>query len=190
MDENAFRDRLGARWARHVPTRDQLLANKWLRPFARHLSEPAIWRWNRRAVARGAALGMFITIAIPLPVQIFLSAVLAVFARANVFVAVLCAFFSNPFTTPAILAAAYGTGRFMLAIDDKFAPAMEGSSVQMLERLANFLAEASLPVAVGLLALATVASTASYAGVHLFWRARVGRRWARRSRVRKAARTQ
>lgn len=187
MDEQGFRDRLGARWARHVPTREQLIANRWLRPFARHLSEPAVWRWNRRAVARGAALGMFITVAIPLPIQIILAAVAAVFVRANVFVAVLCAFLSNPLTTPAILAAAYATGRLVLAIDDRMAPAMDGSSVPMLERLAAFLAEASLPVAVGLLVLATIAAAASYVGVHLFWRVRVGRRWARRRKQRRIA---
>lgn len=184
MDEQGFRGRLGARWARHVPTREQLMANRWLKPFARHLAEPAIWRWNRRAVARGVALGMFITVAIPLPIQIVLAAIAAVFVRANVFVAVLCAFLSNPLTTPAILAAAYATGRAVLAIDDKLAPVMDGSSVPILERLATFLAEASLPVAVGLLVLATVSAAVAYVGVHLFWRIRIGRRWAQRRRSR------
>lgn len=192
MSDHAFRDLLERHrwtrgWAKHVPSPDALKRNRWLRPFAEHLSTPAIWRWNRRSVARGAALGMFITIAVPLPIQIVLAALLAVFVRANVPVAVVCAFISNPLTTPAFLAAGYGLGKLLLAIDDKLAPALDGSSLPALERLFAFLAEASLPLAVGLLALATLTAAASYVAVHLIWRVRVGGRWARRRQSRRLA---
>lgn len=186
MDAQWLHRVLGPRWARHIPTPEQLVDNRLLRPFAKRLTNPAIWRWNRRSVARGAAMGMFITVAIPLPIQIALAALLAVTFRANVPVAVACAFLSNPFTTPLILGAAYATGKVLLAIDDRLAPLADGAtSAGVLERVFSFLAEASLPVGVGLLALATLSAAVSYVGVHLFWRVRVGRRWTRRARTRK-----
>lgn len=170
-----------------LPTREQLLASRVMRPFAKHLSEPAIWHWNRRSVARGMALGMFITIALPLPIQILVSALLAVFVRANVPVAALCAFVSNPFTTPAILVAAYETGKFVLAVDaatnlprppvpdEWFAQALA-----WVARTLDWAAQAALPTAIGLLVIAVVAASIGYLAVHLLWRVRIGRKWTRR----------
>lgn len=195
-----------------LPHRDQLLQMRWLRPFAKHLSEPAIWHWNRRSVARGMALGMFITIAVPLPIQIMLSALLAVFVRANVPVAAVCAFVSNPFTTPAILVAAYETGNFVLSVDpggviDTARTVGTGAAqlpvwladapgwiiqlwrwfaqgVGWLDGALQWVAQASLPVAVGLLVLAVVAAAIGYVAVQLLWRVRIGRKWTKRSRRR------
>ena len=48
-----------------MPTREELEANRLLRPFARHLSSPLVWRFNRRGVARGTALGLFSGFAVP-----------------------------------------------------------------------------------------------------------------------------
>lgn len=178
-----------------IPNREQLLASRILRPFAKHLSEPAIWHWNRRSVARGLALGMFITIALPLPIQILVSALLAVFVRANVPVAAVCAFVSNPFTTPAILLAGYEIGSFVLVADAAvdlppapFTGAWLDRALQWLAWAINWVAEVSLPTALGLLILGTAAAALSYLIVHLLWRLRIGRNWSRRASRRAAER--
>ncbi|QMW23955.1 DUF2062 domain-containing protein [Sandaracinobacteroides saxicola] len=173
------------RWKMKVPSREVLLANRWMRPFAKHLSDPRIWQWNRRSVARGAALGMFITIAVPLPIQILLAALLAVFVRANVPVAALCAFLSNPFTTPAILAGAYWVGNLALAVENRMPVPLLPQSGSWMERALEWVAQASLPIAIGLLIMATVLASVSYVAVHLAWRVRIGRKWARRRAARR-----
>lgn len=174
-----------------MPSRDELLGMRWLRPFAKHLSEPAIWHWNRRSVARGMALGMFITIAVPLPIQIALSALLAVFVRANVPVAAVCAFVSNPFTTPAILLAAFEIGSLVIAADgavDLPAPPISAPWFDRvlfwLERAVQWIAEVSLPAAIGLLVMAIGLAAIGYFAVHLLWRCRIGRKWTRRAQRR------
>jgi uncharacterized protein len=48
-----------AAWVRHhVPTRESVEANRWLRPVAHHVLAPSLWRFNRRSVPRGVALGL------------------------------------------------------------------------------------------------------------------------------------
>ena len=41
----------------HVPSRDQLEHNRWVRPFAHHLLRPELWRLTRRSVPRGGRAG-------------------------------------------------------------------------------------------------------------------------------------
>ena len=65
-----------------IPTREQLLANRWLRWLSPWLGHPRLWLWSRRGVALGVALGVFFGLLIPLA-QIPLSAAAAVVLRAN-----------------------------------------------------------------------------------------------------------
>jgi len=50
---------------RHIPRRETIHENRLLRPFARPLSNPALWRMTRRSVPRAVALGLGIGIVIP-----------------------------------------------------------------------------------------------------------------------------
>jgi uncharacterized protein (DUF2062 family) len=49
----------------HIPTREQIVGNRWLRWLAPHLGHPRLWRWSRRGVAIGVALGVFFGLLIP-----------------------------------------------------------------------------------------------------------------------------
>ncbi len=169
------------RWAR-IPTRDELMASRWLRPFAAHLSSPLIWRWNRRGVARGAALGLFAGFAIPVAQTPF-AALFAVAARANLPVAALSTFITNPVTVPIIYYLAYQAGRTTLRMKSQsiFAIAPDAG---LFERTLNWAVTLAGPTALGLLIFAAVGATIAYFGVHLGWRLWVGQRWRRRQRRR------
>ena len=48
-------------WLRsHVPTRETLERNRFVRPFAHLILRSELWRMTRRSVPRGVALGLFV----------------------------------------------------------------------------------------------------------------------------------
>lgn len=101
---------------RYTPTREEMAANKYLAPIAHRFLSPELWRFTRRSVPRGVALGLFSAFIIPLG-QIFLAAFLALPARANVPLAALVTFVTNPFTFPFWALVAFRLGNFILKID-------------------------------------------------------------------------
>jgi uncharacterized protein (DUF2062 family) len=172
------------RWAR-LPTREELTASRPLRPFAEHLSSPLIWRFNRRGVARGAALGLFSGFAIPVAQTPF-AALFAVAARANLPVAALATFVTNPLTVPFIYFLAYKVGKMLLRVKSESLFAITPDA-GMLERTLNWAVTLAGPTYVGLLLFAVLGATLGYFAVHLGWRLTVGLRWQRRGRLRSAA---
>ena len=103
-----------AGWVRRtMPTREAMARSRWVP--ARAL-ESQLWRFNRRSVPRGVALGLLVGILLPVA-QIVLAAILCLPGRANVPVAALTTFVTNPFTTPFIWAASYAVGASLLCVD-------------------------------------------------------------------------
>lgn len=98
-----------SRWLeRNAPKREDLARSRWTRPFARR-SE--LWRFTRRSVPRGVAIGLLVGIFLMIPgLQIIGAALMAVPFRANIPVATAMTFLSNPATTPFILVASIFVG--------------------------------------------------------------------------------
>ncbi len=87
-------------WAtRHMPTRETFERSRWLRPIAHRVLRPELWRFHRRSVPRGVALGMVVGILVPVA-QTLVAALLALPVRANVPVAAVTTLLTNPLTTP------------------------------------------------------------------------------------------
>lgn len=101
---------------KYMPTREQLAENKYLKPIAHRFLTPELWRFTRRSVPRGVALGIFAGFIIPVG-QIFLAAFMALPARANVPLSALVTFITNPFTFPFWAVFANRVGAFILKID-------------------------------------------------------------------------
>jgi uncharacterized protein (DUF2062 family) len=159
---------------RLTPDRDKIEANRWLRPVAHWLRRPDIWHFNRRTVARGFALGLFVGLLLPIG-QILLAAVLAGIARSNILVAALATLVSNPLTFPAIYYIAWRLGGML--------------PITMAERLgenAGPIAAASVQTASGLAVMAVVGAILGFLAVHLAWR--VYLLWHWRARQRRGAR--
>ncbi len=167
---------------RKIPTREELLQSRMLRPFAHHLKSPLIWRFNRRGVARGAALGLFSGFAIPVAQTPF-AAVFAVAARANLPVAALSTFVTNPFTVPFIYYLAYLVGKTALRLKSD-ANITLGSDAGLFEGIVRWLVTAAGPTYLGLLIFAAVSATIGFFAVHIGWRFWVAQRRKRRLRHR------
>lgn len=101
---------------RNMPKREEMAENRWLAPIAHRFLSPELWRFTRRSVPRGIALGLFTAFIVPVG-QIFLAAFLALPARANVPLAAVATFITNPFTVPFWLYMANRVGAYVLRMD-------------------------------------------------------------------------
>lgn len=169
------------KWFKRIsPDREVLLASRWIRPVAHQIAQPQIWHFNRKNVARGVALGLFVGFLLPIG-QIVVAALLAATARGNIMVAAAATLITNPLTFPPIYYAAYriGAGILSPSLD---ATAETGGGAAGATRMIEMAAGASFPTAIGLLILAALASVSGYALVHLAWRFSLLRQWRRRER--------
>lgn len=163
-----------------MPTREEMAANKYLAPIAHRFLSPELWRFTRRSVPRGVALGLFCGFIIPIG-QIFLAAFMALPARANVPLAALVTFITNPFTLPFWLLMAKQTGE--LVLNTKVALGMD--SVQQLAEDGSWLAmgfELAGVTAFGFVVLAVVSAALGYVVSGWLWRWIVHRKRSRRLR--------
>src|SRR3546814_20338831 len=106
---------------KYMPTREELAKNRYLEPIAHRFLSPELWRFTRRSVPRGVALGLFAEFIVPLG-QIFLAAFLALPARANVPLAAAVTSVTNPFTLPFWAFVATLVGDFVPAVFAVFGP--------------------------------------------------------------------
>jgi len=164
---------------RYMPTRDQMAKNRWLAPIAHRFLSPELWRFTRRSVPRGVALGLFSAFIIPLG-QIFLAAFLALPARANVPLAAVVTFVTNPFTYAFWILIANRVGNFMLQIDAATAGYASGKlENSWWQAFVEFFQMAGVTV-VGFLVMAVVSAALGYVLSSAVWRVLVARRRAKR----------
>jgi len=167
---------------RYMPSREAMAKNKYLRPIAHRFLSPELWRFTRRSVPRGVALGLFAGFIIPVG-QIFLAAFLALPARANVPLAALVTFITNPFTFPFWIVVANQVGEATLNLDEDFgAAAGEELSSGALVWLVDLFELAGV-TAFGFLVLALVTSTLGYFLSSWIWRYMVCRKRAKRLKL-------
>lgn len=174
------KDWLARTIAANVPTREQLEGNRFLRPVAHRVLAPQLWRFTRRSVPSGTALGLFVGIFLLIPgVQMAGSALLALPFRANVPVAVAMTFLSNPATTPFILYASVWLGNFLLgrSADASGFMALVNAHAGVAEWAAWLVSEAAPALLLGLLTISAVSAFIGYWVAVLFWRLRVAAKW-------------
>jgi uncharacterized protein len=100
-----------------APSRESFEGNRFLRPFAKRIFVPELWRFTRRSVPRGVALGLLVGLFLLIPgVQIVGAALLALPVRANIPIAAAMTFLSMPATTPFILAGSVYIGNAMFKL--------------------------------------------------------------------------
>lgn len=170
---------------KHTPTREAMAQNKYLAPIAHRFLSPELWRFTRRSVPRGVALGLFAAFIIPLG-QVFLAAFLALPSRANVPLAALVTFVTNPFTLPFWLVVANKVGSFTLRLDAA-GPAIAHAQMESgtWAMVVDFFQMAGVTI-VGFGVLAAVAPTVGYFVSVWVWRAVVSRKRARRLKTMEA----
>ena len=165
----------------HIPTREQLEKSRWIKPYAKHVLRSDLWRFNRRSVPRGIALGLFVGIMIPLA-HFVTAALLAVFVRGNIPVALAATFIGFPAFLPVIFYAADKVGDWLLRVDAMtvVAPVTQTMQATETDHLLALLTQKGPTVAFGMFVIATVSASIGYLFSSFFWRWRVGRKRAQR----------
>lgn len=165
---------------RNMPTREALEGNRYTRHLAlRH----ELWRFTRRSVPRGVAVGLLVGIFALIPgVQIVGAALLCVPARGNIPIAAAMTFLSNPATTPLILIASAAIGGSMgFHVDVDTVTTMIQRGAPLSEWTGWFFSDAAPALLVGLAVLSVVSASVGYLLAGVVWRPIVARR--RKQRV-------
>jgi len=170
--------------ARHMPTREELERSRWIRPFGARVMRSEYWRFTRRSVPRGVAVGLWVGIFALIPgIQIICSTLVSLPLRANIPIAAAMTFLTNPFTTPFLLGASYFVGS---GLGFGGRAGVPGREAGIGEWIAWLFSDAALATVTGLLIIASVSALVSYFGTILFWRWWTARKWRRRAKRAKA----
>ena len=177
---------------RFTVDRHQLIASGKLAALGDRIHDPNLWHLNRHSVSRAFLAGLFAGFAfIIFPGQMLVAAVLAIWIRANLPIAVGLVWISNPLTSPPFLYAALKIGLWFMPVQHHIN--MESllnyewtydSLDQQFHAFLGMLQEVWQPLLLGCFSIGIVLGFGSYFLVQLFWRWHVVRDWNARARQR------
>lgn len=152
------------KWIQRVLLRRGARAHPRLAVFGNLLDKENLWHINRRSVATAFAIGSFCAF-IPVPFQMLIAALAAIVLRANVALAALLVWVTNPLTMGPIFYTCYRIGQ--TALGASFVPFEYEMS---LAWLADGLRQVWQPLLLGCLLAGSVSAITSYTLVRLIWR--------------------
>ncbi|MGD8430404.1 MAG: DUF2062 domain-containing protein [Ectothiorhodospiraceae bacterium] len=165
---------------RHLPDARRISRRRELRLLGRLLEDPFLLHLNRRSVAGGTAIGLFMAF-LPIPAQMLLAAGAAILFRVNLVLSVLLVWVSNPLTMPPIFYFNYLVGTWLIG-----KPVLATGFRPSLQWFWHQLEVIWKPLFLGSIVVATLVSLAGYGAVHLFWRLHVVRQLHQRRARRRA----
>lgn len=147
-----------------MPDHDKIRNHQHLKIFGNLIHDPNLWHLNRRSVAGGTAIGLFIAF-IPIPFQMGLAATAAIFFRVNLPLSVVLVWVSNPITMPPMFYATYKLGAWLLSRPERrfeFELSLQWLNTQFLEIWEPFV--------LGCLVAGAVCAVLGYVFVRVSWR--------------------
>lgn len=168
--------------AKHAPSPEDVQNSRWLRPFGHRVRQSELWRFTRRSVPRGVAIGLFVGIFLMVPGLQIVGAVLVCMAlRANVPIAAAMTFLSNPATTPLFLVGAVNLGNRLGFHADLSTLQVLSSTHASIWRWFDWLVSDAAPAMIaGLAMIAAIFAFAGYWVSLVGWRWWIGRKWVQR----------
>lgn len=178
------------RWFRSfLPDHEAIHGNRWLAPFANTLLHPRLWHLNRHSAAGGVAVGLFCGL-IPGPFQMLGAAICAVAFKVNLPLSLLLTLYTNPLTIIPLYIAAFAVGNFALNGKETFVHPPEWADQGLFVwtgQIIDWMLGLGLPLALGLVVLASAFAALGYVAVRLAWRIHSIRAWRRRRAARRTA---
>ena len=146
-----------------LPHPDVITHNRWIKMLGPRLQDPSLWHINRRSCSLAVALGVFCAF-IPVPFQMVIAAIGAIWLRVNILIAVPVVWISNPITMPPMFYFCYLVGVEILDIPPR------GFDFELsFDWLLNGLAAIWEPFLLGCLVVGTVAAVSSYLLMRILW---------------------
>lgn len=164
---------------RFLPDAKKIKNNKSLKIFGKFLHDPNLWHLNRHSVATAVGIGLFVAY-IPSPGHMLVAALLAILLRANLPIAVVLVWVSNPITIPFQFFFAYKLGAFIL-----HTPHHPFSFEISMEWFMAEIKTIGIPLFLGSFILGTLLAVLGNLFVRVYWRFSVAQSWRKRAKNRK-----
>lgn len=159
---------------RYMPHPGKIREIKSLEFLGEKLHAPNLWHLNRRSVSLAFACGLWAMYTPPLPWQMVIAAVLAIYFNANLPISVALVWITNPLTWVPLYYLAYKVGALVLGQDSfDFTEFSEQFSIEKVWEL-------GAPLLLGCFILMNAGAALGYAGIRLLWRRSVLHQWALR----------
>ncbi len=143
------------------------LESHWLvARLGSRIRHPSLRQLNRSSVAGAAGVGLFLAF-LPVPFQLLLGALSALWLRLNFLIIASCIFLTNPFTMGPAFYACYRLGAWMLDLQPV---TLSAGGLSDLSSLLDRVPEIWLPLLAGSLVTGTLSGTFAYAVITLVWR--------------------
>jgi uncharacterized protein (DUF2062 family) len=159
---------------RIIPDSKRIRGIKSLQFLGERLHRPNLWHLNRRSVSLAFAIGLFAMYTPPLPWQMVIAAILAIYFNANLPISVALVWITNPFTWIPMYYFAYWVGATVLNRET-----FSYSSFSSIFSL-HTAWELGAPFLLGCLILMVAGGLLGYLGVQILWRIAVRRQWEHR----------
>ncbi len=160
---------------KYLPSPSEFKKNKSLHFLGDHLYAQNLWHLNRKSVSRAVFIGIFASF-IPMPLQMVLAAILAIFFGANLPLSVALVWISNPLTWVPIFYSTYKLGAWILNVQ----PQNEFTIDLSIEWALNQLVEIWQPLFLGSLLSGLFFAILGYVIIKLLWRLHIVRHWKKR----------
>jgi len=142
-------------------SKKEILSHRYLQLFGGLLHNPNLWHFNRRSVANATAVGLFCAF-LPMPFEMLVAALGAIWLNGNLPLAVAWVWISNPVTWIPLYTLPYWLGAWILDKEPT------GGQVTM-----SVLIESYAALWLGCLIFGVVVAACGYLIVHGLWRWKV-----------------
>ncbi len=151
---------------------------KWLRTLA---SDPNLLQINRHSVSIAVFIGVF-TAFLPIPGQTILAIIMSLWSRANLPIAALIVWLSNPLTMPPMFYLSYRLGSSLTRVEP-----IDFSDIANWGWFSIVGSKILIPLMIGSVILGLICGILSYFLVLRAWRFKVIKNWEHRNMKRRPA---
>ena len=162
---------------RIFPKLDSFKEEKILKIFGPAVLQPNLWHINKKSVSRGFAIGAFCAF-LPIPgIQTLLAAFLSITFAANLPLAVILTWITNPFTYIPIVYFAIKIGGIFINAESTYG--IKSEQINIVTDLMQYWE----PLFIGSFVLSLASSLLSYILIRVYWRYYVIKVWSKRKKT-------
>jgi len=161
---------------KYLPEPHKIKENRLLSILGPVIHDPRLWHLTRYSVSHAVMVGLFCAW-IPVPFQMVLAAIGAIFLHANLPLSVALVWITNPVTMPFLFTFAYFVGASLLGVEPSGFQ-FELTWHWLSENLKHFWQ----PFLLGCLVCGIVSAGVGYIAMRIFWRMHIVSNWKSRKK--------
>ena len=159
---------------KYLPNADTIRRNSALQSVAHRLEQSELWHINRRSVSTAVFIGLFCAF-IPIPSQMLVAALIAIWLKVNLPISVALVWVSNPITMGPMFYFAYKLGAWLSGVE---------TTVDDFNWSFSWFADNAVrvgyPLLLGCLVCSWTTAVSGFVLSRVVWRAHIIRKWRRR----------